>query len=72
MADNIEEFLNKSECHKFKKMQITIPVGGKKTQMPVRGQVLAVHPFTSDHNEFLVHFIFDKELDQETLMSILG
>ncbi|MEA2114301.1 MAG: HEAT repeat domain-containing protein [Thermodesulfobacteriota bacterium] len=55
-----------------KKMQITIPVGGNKPQLHVRGQVLAVHPFTSDHNDFQVHFIFDKELDQETLMSILG
>jgi len=55
-----------------KKMQITIPVGGKIPQLHIRGQVLAVHPFTSDHNDFLVHFIFDKELDQETLMLILG
>lgn len=55
-----------------KTMRITIPVGGNKPQLHVRGQVLAVHPFASDHNDFLVHFIFNKELDQETLMSILG
>lgn len=55
-----------------KKMQITIPVGGNKPQLHVHGQVLAVHPVTSDHNDFLVHIIFDKELDQEIMMSILG
>jgi HEAT repeat protein/CRP-like cAMP-binding protein len=55
-----------------KKMQITIPVGGKQSQLHGQGQVLSVHPFTSDHNDFLVHFIFDNELDQETLMLILG
>ncbi len=55
-----------------KKMQITIPVGGKHPQLHVHGQVLAVHPFTSDHNDFLVHFIFDNELDKESLMLILG
>ncbi len=55
-----------------KKMQISIPVGGKIDELHIPGQVLAVHPFTSEHNDFLVHFIFDRELDQDTLMLILG
>ncbi len=48
-----------------KKMEISIPVGGKQETLPVHGQVLAVHPFNPNQHEFLVHFIFSDQLDQK-------
>ncbi len=55
-----------------KKMEISIPVGGKQEVLAVRGQVLAVHPFNQDQNEFLVHFIFTDQLEQKSLQQVLG
>ncbi len=55
-----------------RKMRISIPVSGSSPELNVQGQVLAIHPFTPQSNAHLVHFIFSKELDQETLQSVLG
>jgi CRP-like cAMP-binding protein/HEAT repeat protein len=55
-----------------KKMRITIPVGGEQSNLPVNGQVLAVHPFNRDRNEYLVHFIFTEQLAQKSLQQVLG
>ncbi len=55
-----------------RKMQITIPVGGREQQLQVKGQVQAVHPSGSQGNTFLIHFEFIENLPRETLQTILG
>ncbi len=54
-----------------RKMQITIPTGGKIAQLQVIGLVLAIHQVTGK-NECIVHFRFVKPLDQDRLQSVLG
>jgi HEAT repeat protein/CRP-like cAMP-binding protein len=55
-----------------RKMRISIPVSRSSPVLNVQGQVLAIHPFTPQSNAHLVHFIFNEELSQETLQSVLG
>jgi len=55
-----------------RKMHVKIPVGGKVGHLNVHGQVQAVHPSRTKHNDFLLHVVFTDELEQEVLQSILG
>ncbi len=55
-----------------RKMRITVPVAGEPPQVHVHGQALSVHPETEKGDDFLVHLIFDQELDPEVLQTILG
>jgi len=55
-----------------KTMRIDIPVGGDTPPLTVQGQVLAVHPFNLDQNDYLIHLIFDSQLPQKSLQMLLG
>ncbi len=53
-------------------MQITIPIGGKSSDLIVLGQVLGVHPVSDKSPDYKVHLVFTEVLTQETLQSVLG
>jgi HEAT repeat protein/CRP-like cAMP-binding protein len=55
-----------------KNMRIDIPVGGDTPPLTVQGLVLAVHPFNQDLNDYLIHLIFDTQLNQKSLQLVLG
>lgn len=55
-----------------KNMRIDIPVGGDTPPITVQGHVLAVHPFNRYKNDHLIHLIFTRQLEQNSLQMILG
>ncbi|MCL2340105.1 MAG: cyclic nucleotide-binding domain-containing protein [Proteobacteria bacterium] len=55
-----------------RRMQITLPVGGKEQFLTFRGMIIGIQPTLVLENEFSVHFTFDKPLDQQHLQAVLG
>jgi CRP-like cAMP-binding protein len=55
-----------------RRMQIMLPVGGKKQFLTFKGMIIGIQPFQVLENDFSVHFVFDRPLDQQHLQAVLG
>ena len=55
-----------------RRMQVTLPVGGKTGHMTFKGLVIGVQPYRQLIGNFSVHFRFDTPIDHQELQSILG
>ena len=53
-------------------MQISIPVVGTPPELNVHGQVLSIQPADEEAGEYKISLVFDEELEQEALQTVLG
>jgi c-di-GMP-binding flagellar brake protein YcgR len=53
-------------------MRITIPVAGSPSELDVQGQVLSIQPADEEMGEYKISLVFDEELEQEELQTVLG
>jgi hypothetical protein len=53
-------------------MRITIPVAGSPSELDVQGQVLSIQPADEEMGEYKISLVFDQELEQEELQTVLG